>query len=68
MKCRVCEHDEHRVIRTLVRDGDIVRHRRCDRCGNTSKTYECADADIEHDRKVIAKACELAALLEKGTM
>ena len=68
MKCRICEHDRHRVIRTLAQDGNIVRHRRCDRCGNTWKTYERADVEIERDRKVIAKASELAALLEKGTM
>ena len=66
MRCRICSARENRVVRTLLQDNGILRHRRCEKCGHTWKTLEYSEIEIERDQAVIAKARELAALLPKG--
>lgn len=66
MKCAVCAHEEHHVLRSTPKDGAIRRVRECKRCGHRWATIEQAEELLEADRKTLAKARELAAALEAG--
>jgi transcriptional regulator NrdR family protein len=63
MKCPVCHADDHGVLRTVARDDEIRRTRRCDRCGHSWATREIAAAALEAASAVLDKARELANLV-----
>ena len=66
MNCPVCHHEDHHVLRTEPRDDAIRRVRRCDRCGHSWATLEHAETSLAADRKTLAQARELAAILKSG--
>lgn len=63
MKCSVCRADEHAVLRTVPRDDEIRRTRRCARCGHTWATCELSVGDIDAARAVVEKVRELASFV-----
>ncbi len=66
MKCPVCHTDGHGVLRTVTRDDEIRRTRRCLRCGHTWATRELAAATLEAVSAVMNKAREMANLVAVG--
>ncbi|MGH8568334.1 MAG: hypothetical protein ACREXU_10025 [Gammaproteobacteria bacterium] len=63
MNCKICQHAESRVVRTVEAPAGIRRQRRCRQCGHEWQTLEQATGAIERDRAVLAKASELAELV-----
>ena len=40
MKCPICQHGEHSVVKAKQADNAIRRRRQCVRCGHRWNTYE----------------------------
>lgn len=63
MRCPICHAAGHGVLRTVAREDEIRRTRRCGRCGHTWETRELPAADLAASCAVMEKARELANLV-----
>ena len=64
MNCKLCNHPNHRVLRTSETEGGIRRTRRCERCGFTWQTQELAEETIKKAAEILKRARELAQLAD----
>lgn len=59
MNCPICNHGEHRVLRTDAKDGIVRRARECLSCGKRWHTVEAPE-------EVYTRAAEIREIFRQG--